>query len=183
MSLKVLTDMNFEAPDRQVMYCKVPNIVFVLFKSEACHFCTELVPMFNTLAQKDMRLTWAIADIGKYRNIVQMALNSTTPIKGVPMMILYVNGKPHANYKGARNIQGIMKFINEMLNQIQIPQQPQFTQAPPPTARRAPQQQPSRPPSSNIPLPIQDNGPESFFIPHNKVPYNEPYRAYTQIMK
>ena len=177
----ILTDQQFESPDRRTMYCKLPGITFVLFKSPSCHFCTEIEPIFQNLAIRDKRLTWAIADVGRYKNIVMMSNNSNTPIKGVPMMILYIDGLPKANYKGPRQAPEIMNFLNDILGKM-TSQRKQFI--PPVGPQRTTPQNTGPPPRifetspqnslKNIP---QDNE-NTLQIPKNMIPYNEPFKAY-----
>jgi hypothetical protein len=42
------------------------------------------------------------------------------PIKGVPLFILYVDGIPHANYKGNRNLRDFMDFLNKIVPTLSI---------------------------------------------------------------
>ena len=201
MVLQQLTNMHFDISDGKTMYLKLRGISFVLFKTAACTHCKSLVPIFNSLSN-DSRITMCVADVGSHRNIVQMSMRSTTPIKNVPMMILYSDGKPHANYNGERNINSIKQFIDTMLNQIgsshvksfQAPQpippphpmQPSFSQQSS-FSQQTPYSQPSySQPSFSQPQPDSYSRPKepqpdmreeavNNNLPKNVVPHNAPY--------
>lgn len=182
-NVKALTYMNFESPDRKVMYCKVPGVAFVLFKSQKCHFCKEVEPIFHALSIKEPRIMWCIADVGVDKQIVMLSNNSTTPIQNVPKLILYHNGKPVANYKGSRNANAIMNFLNELLPQFSGPKSfagpisnvsPTYVPQPQKPAMQQPQPQQTLPKQQIV----DDN---IGFVPKNVTPYNEPYKAYHKL--
>lgn len=178
-SIRTLTSADFEAPEKNVMYLRHPGVFFVLFKKKDCKYCGSLYPILTTLSQKDRRLMWGIADVGDYRQIVAMSNTTNTPIKGVPMMILYVNGRPHAVYGGNRTIEDITAFINHMLAPPQGPPQPKAFVNPPPQRGIAPISNESMftPQQPKIPGPPAqiDN---TVNLPSDVIPYNTPYKKF-----
>lgn len=179
MNPQQLTDNYFESPDGKVMYLKMQGVVFVLFKSPTCHYCTEAMNSFQQLARTENKLKFAIVDVSKYRNIIRTAINSTTPIKNVPTLIFYVNGRPQANYKGPRDVMSIKQFLNKIFTDLQM--QPQ--QGQPPQHRSQSQVhmpkfedtfQPKVQPNT---LSNQTNQEEGLIMPKSVVPHNEPYLA------
>lgn len=175
-SLRTLTSADFEAPEKNVMYLRYPGVVFVLFKKKDCKYCGSLYPILTKLSQ-DRRLMWGIADVGDHRQIVAMSNTTNTPIKGVPMMILYVNGRPHAVYNGNRTIEDIAAFINHALSPpSSVPQPKAFVNAAPrgiaPISNESmfSSSQPSKLPNP----PSQSD--TTVNIPNDVIPYNTPYK-------
>lgn len=171
MSVRYLSDEHFSNAGGRVLRCNLPGIVFVMFKTQNCQHCAQTIPLFNQLAQRDMRLTWAVIDVGDYRNIITMSKSSNTPIRAVPMFILYVNGRPHANYKGQRAAKPIMLFLDKLLNSLNMNEQsftPPIQQDPHPQAQYKPQIDPQQ---HQMPT-------DNLNLPKNVIPYNAPYMAY-----
>lgn len=180
-----LTDTQFSNTDGQVMRCNIPGIVFVMFKKTNCDWCKAAMLALNRLAKYDLRIKWAVIDVGSYKNVTAMARESSTPIKGVPTFILYVNGRPHINYKGKRTVENIGEFVNKALASIGtttvtsrfVGEQPQQKFYQPPE-----QQQQSRFPKSSRGPPQQNTkgGVEGVNIPTKVTPHNAPYLAYSK---
>jgi len=92
--------------------------VLVLFKMSNDANCNQFEPIFATLATQENRVGFAVVDISPTspgREVVIWSRNTTTPINGVPMLLLYVNGVPHAKFNGARTVQSIRTFITKAL--------------------------------------------------------------------
>ncbi len=168
MSVQHLTDAHFSNAGGGVLRCNLPGITFIMFKTEKCGYCKQTMPILNTLAQQDRRVTYAIIDVGQFRHLITMAKTSNTPIRSVPMFILYIEGKPHANYKGERSVHHIRSFLNKILSTINTSSQ-SFSQpaASPSTSVQTAQPQ------------LQQNDDE-LHLP-NVIPHNAPYLAYKQM--
>jgi thiol-disulfide isomerase/thioredoxin len=121
MSLINLVDRNFGVSGDMLM-CNVPNInvLFVLFKTENCEYCKSTLPVFAELSRRELRVAWGVMDLGKYRSVIAMSKDTSFPLKSVPMLILFVNGRPHANYKGDRSVEGISKFLNSIIPTLNV---------------------------------------------------------------
>lgn len=168
-----------------VMRCTIPGIVFIMFKTTRCEYSKEVTPILNHLAKHDLRIKWGVANLTLYKNISMMSKSTTTIIKGVPTFILYVNGRPHINYKGKRNLEHIAEFVNKALSSIGnvgntrfVPQE-QFIEP----QRREQRQEQSRFPKSSRAPPQQKksrgkDGAEAVDIPSKITPHNAPYLAY-----
>ena len=177
MSVQYLTDTNFTLSGGHMLCNVQAPIMFVMFKTENCAYCQQTAPIFFDLSQREIRTKWAIADVSKYRNIIAMAKASSTPLRAVPMMILYINGRPHANYKGKRTAQHIYTFLNKILSSINTnrtfaqPQQP-------PTGGSNPYPQPSYQPAIDGNVQMQPMPPGSEIrMPGRVKPHNEPWRS------
>lgn len=104
------------------------GVVLVFFKMQNCPNCAEFEPIFAKLAHKENRVIPAICDISQNREVALTSRNTNTPIVAVPLIILYINGRPHAMFKGQKNIPSLQKFITNALQAptIQKTEQKQF---------------------------------------------------------
>jgi thiol-disulfide isomerase/thioredoxin len=127
-NILVLGGQNFAVigRERKVLGTNVNGTVLVLFKITGDPNCSSFEPIFAKLATKEKRVTFAVLDIQQHRNIVNASHQTITPITGVPLLILYINGTPKAKYNGARTEQGINTFLNKALTDLSS------TPAPPP---------------------------------------------------
>lgn len=93
----------------------VPGNVLVFFKMRGCQNCAEFEPIFAKLAAKEKRVSHAVLNVSENRDVVMSSRETNTPIVAVPVLILYVNGRPHAKFSGTKNIPSIQSFITNAL--------------------------------------------------------------------
>jgi hypothetical protein len=93
----------------------VPGNVLVFFKMKRCPNCAEFEPVFARLASKENRVTHAVLDVTDNRDVIISSRETNTPIAAVPVIILYINGRPHAKFSGTKNIPSIQNFITKAL--------------------------------------------------------------------
>jgi len=108
---------------KNVLSLRLPGPFVVLFKMGSCSLCTtQAIPVINTLA-RDMNGNpkFGIIDVSQYRDIASSSLNSSTPIKSVPHIIFYFDGKPYALYKGAIDYESIHSFVSKILQNLSGP--------------------------------------------------------------
>lgn len=127
----------------KVLGINLEGIVLVYFKMSGDKNCASFDPTFARLAQKDQRVTCAILDVTSNRDVVVWARQTKTPISAVPLLILYVNGRPHAKFNGAKNERSLESFITGALQPVRdvAPRQdfmrgPAHAPAPAPTMHR-----------------------------------------------
>jgi len=89
--------------------------VFVFFKMQGCDNCAQFEPIFAQLSKMEGRVNCAILDITKNRDVVVWSRDTNTAITAVPVLILYINGRPHAKFNGTKNIPSIQTFITKAL--------------------------------------------------------------------
>lgn len=94
-----LTPENFYV-DREGKLCnKVPGYSFVLFSSPNCAFCKDVIPAFTKLSQMIQGCTFSTMNVEQQRQKIRdIAQQSDSPINYVPLLILYGNGRPIAQY-------------------------------------------------------------------------------------
>lgn len=178
-----LTDKNFNLVGKQkkTMILNIPGIVLVFFKTSSCLGCAAVEPKVIQISQEETRISYAFVNVGDFNNVVRMSKASTTEIKTVPALILYIDGTPYARYNGEKTVVNIKNFINRSLQQkLQNTQQPSFVQAPINTPYHQPQQQPPQPPAGYKAVGTaggnQEEG-EQFLIPPGLIPYNTPWES------
>lgn len=99
---------------------RIKGLCLVLFYSNACPNCLNLIPIFKALPGTVSGCSFAAINLSVdgNRNCIAMSQQTKMPIKYVPMLILYVDGKPHMRYTGEGNLQMIRNFIVEVYNRL-----------------------------------------------------------------
>ena len=105
--------------DQNVLSCNIDGFSFILFYSTQCKFCKQLVPIFKSLPGTIGGCKFGMLNISKNKEIIQKSIHSSTEIKYVPLMILYIDGKPFMRYDGPLDKQSILEFIVNVANSIQ----------------------------------------------------------------
>lgn len=82
---------------------------------QSCPNCKEFEPIFARLASTEKRVSHAVLDVSDNRDVVLSSRETNTPIAAVPVIILYVNGRPHAKFSGTKNIPSIQNFVTKAL--------------------------------------------------------------------
>ena len=106
----------------------ISGFSLLLFYSTQCVYCHKLVPIFKQLPDVIRGCQFGIINVSVNRKVIEMARNSITPIKYVPLIILYYQGKPYMRYDGPANIEEIRRFIIEVSNSMQNEKQVPYTQ-------------------------------------------------------
>lgn len=150
MSVQQLTSEHFQlfGNTKKVLKIASPNPILILFKIQNCQGCSIFEPQFLKLAQIKRNIGFAVVDLTIYRDIIDKSRQTTSPINKVPDLVLYSGGIPRMRYTGKKNIQDIIFFLDEYINnnppqqarqqpfmassqQSQFQQQPQFQQQQP----------------------------------------------------
>lgn len=109
--------------------CK--GLYLVLFYSEQCQYCDQLMSDFKLLPQKLLGCKFVMVNINKNQEIVEKAKQTICPITYVPDLILYVNGLPYIRYDGPNGLEDIKKFIIDISNKLEKTQFMEETQPQP----------------------------------------------------
>jgi thioredoxin family protein len=128
MSLHGLSATNFKVivdprSNLKHLTITVQGIVVVFFKKTGCQGCAVLEPVYSQISAEDKRLVFCIIDLQYNASVTSMARDTSTPIQTVPQIFMYVNGRPHAKFRGQRNAQAVKAFINDAIISIPQPQQ------------------------------------------------------------
>jgi len=111
-----------------------PGSMLILYRMN-CNNCATFEPIFRELAKKDPRIQYGVLDLDAYQQVAQWSNQTSTPIKHVPFLVLYINGRPHAKFSGTKNVASISSFLTKALDtQPSAPPQ-QFVAQTAPAAR------------------------------------------------
>jgi hypothetical protein len=99
---------------------RIPGITVVFFYSISCKVCSGLLNAFKSLPGKVNGVNFAVANVSiNHMRIQQMSEASVTPIRYVPYIVIYVNGKYYLEYRGPKNIDSIARAVYEIAMKVQ----------------------------------------------------------------
>lgn len=105
-----------------IMCHKIKGISLILFYSTKCQYCHNLIPVFRSLPGSIGGCQFGIINIDNNYQCVQMSQNTIAPIKYVPYIVLYNDGKPFMEYKGEQSVKSITKFIIDVVERMRSKQ-------------------------------------------------------------
>jgi Thioredoxin len=113
-------DFSVQSGQRGDIVCNnIRGISLVLMYSTKCQHCQNLIPIFKRLPGTIGGCQFGMINVTVETDIVLMSRNSISPIKYVPLIILYVNGKPFIRYDGPHTEMDIRTFLIEVTNKLQ----------------------------------------------------------------
>jgi len=101
----------------------ISGFSLVLFYSTQCHWCKKLIPIFKSLPGTIGGCQFGIINVSVNKQIVAMSKKTITPIKYVPYIVLFINGKPFMLYQGPYDANELRKFIFEVSQKVNNKQQ------------------------------------------------------------
>lgn len=117
-------DFNVEQGVKGEILChNIQGFSLILFYSTHCQYCHDIIPIFKTLPGTVGGCQFGMINISTNKSCVEKSQNTITPIKYVPYIVLYINGKPFMIYKGPNKTEDIKKFIIDTANNLQQRQQ------------------------------------------------------------
>lgn len=102
-----------------IMCTDMTGISIILFYSNQCVYCQQMIPMYKRLPGMINGCHFAMVNLSVNSRVVQMAKTTIAPIQYVPMIVLYVNGKPFMKYNGPNNAESICQFVIEASKMVQ----------------------------------------------------------------
>jgi len=97
-----------------VMTINRPGYTLVFFKMTGCAGCNAFAPIFSDLSVTAPGIDHFVTiNVSTYRNVVAMSRDTKTPIQIVPLIILYIDGKPYAKYTGKKSLPDVLSFITK----------------------------------------------------------------------
>jgi len=96
----------------------IPGFSLVLFYSNQCPHCAQLLPIFKRLPGTIGGCQFGMLNVSNNKMCVKMSKKTIVPIQYVPLIILYVNGRPFMKYSGAHEENDIKRFILEVAKKI-----------------------------------------------------------------
>jgi thiol-disulfide isomerase/thioredoxin len=119
-SLLFLTSEDFgvaASEQGNVLRHDISGISLVLFYSTQCIYCQRIIPIFKRLPDVVSGCHFGMVNISMNRALIEMAKSTITPITYVPLLILYVNGKPYVKYDGPPTESDIREFVSTVSKQ------------------------------------------------------------------
>jgi thioredoxin-like negative regulator of GroEL len=110
--------------NNNILTNSIKGFSLILFYSPQCPYSQELLPIFKKLPNSFGGCQFGIFNVSSQSNkqIIGLSKNTTTPITYVPLIMLFINGKPFMLYEGPPELDEIKKFIIEVSKKIQSKQ-------------------------------------------------------------
>lgn len=116
-------DFNIAKGSKGDILCHgVQGISLLLFYSTDCVHCQTLIPMFKTLPGTIGGCQFGMLNVSNNKKCIIMSNSTVAPIKYVPYIILYVNGRPFMKYNGPHDPGEIARFVIEVSKKLQSKQ-------------------------------------------------------------
>jgi len=100
----------------------IQGFSLILFYSTQCSHCHDFIPIFKTLPGNVGGCQFGMINVSHNKKCIIMSRDTITPIKFVPYIILYINGKPYMRYQGPHDAADITRFIVEVSQKVQTKQ-------------------------------------------------------------
>jgi thioredoxin-like negative regulator of GroEL len=101
----------------------ISGFSLILFYSTQCNYCKDLIPIFKSLPGSIGGCQFGLINVSAQKAIIGKSKDTITPIKYVPYIVLYINGKPFMLYQGPYIANEIKKFIFEVSQKINSKQE------------------------------------------------------------
>jgi thiol-disulfide isomerase/thioredoxin len=112
-------DFNISKGSNGPILCNtLSGFSLVLFYSTQCKYCNMLIPIFKKLPISISGCQFGMVNISIHKDLIKKSKNTILPITYVPLIILFVSGKPYMIYKGPQDENEIKRFIIEVYNKI-----------------------------------------------------------------
>jgi thioredoxin-like negative regulator of GroEL len=116
-----LTDDNFNIqsdPNGKKLCVNIEGYSLVFFYSTNCTHCQQLIPMYKKLPNAVGGCTFAMVNINASSGVVAKSKATQAPIKYVPLIVLYIAGKPFMRYDGPHKFEEIKRFVIEIATKM-----------------------------------------------------------------
>jgi hypothetical protein len=100
-------------PLGKMLCTNIPGFSLILFYTNNCKFCGDFIKEIKLLPSIITGCKVGLVNLHNLPKLVQMSIDTITPFKFVPYVLLYVNGRPFMRYDGDANAQSFRKFIME----------------------------------------------------------------------
>ena len=102
-----------------ILCTNIQGFSLILFYSTQCSHCQSLIPIFKRLPGSIGGCQFGMINVSHNKKCVLMSRETIAPIKEVPYIVLYVNGKPYMRYRGPHDPKEIGRFIIEVAQKVQ----------------------------------------------------------------
>jgi thiol-disulfide isomerase/thioredoxin len=105
-----------------ILSTNIQGFSLILFYSTQCEHCQSLIPIFKQLPGTVGGCQFGMVNVNHNKQCIMMSRETIAPIKVVPYIILYINGKPYMRYQGPHDAKEISRFIVEVSQKVQTRQ-------------------------------------------------------------
>lgn len=102
-----------------IMCTNIQGFSLILFYSTQCEHCQSLIPIFKRLPGSVGGCQFGMINVSHNKQCVMLSRQTIAPIKVVPYIVLYINGKPYMRYNGPYDPREIGRFIVEVSQKVQ----------------------------------------------------------------
>lgn len=102
----------------KIMCTNIQGFSLIFFYSSSCVHCETLKPIFKKLPGYVSGCRFGMINISQNKKCILLSRETIAPIKEVPYVILYVNGRPHMRYRGPHDITELTRFIKEVADNV-----------------------------------------------------------------
>jgi len=121
-----LTDRDFYIDQGQkgkLLCTRRTDMSLVAFHTPACPYCETAKPILAKIADRWKNvLSVRSVNLITYPSIVEMSAYTLAPLRSVPTIILYVNGRPYVMYEGDIVEKDMFEFCEAMVQQLRAQQ-------------------------------------------------------------
>lgn len=124
-ALLYLSSKDFDVAQGQqgrVMCNRIRGFSLLLFFSNACHHCKDLLPIFKRLPGTINGCQFGMINVSADKQCVAMSRGTLSEIQYVPYIVMYVDGRPVMKYAGPHDINEIRRFVLEVSKRIKSKQ-------------------------------------------------------------
>jgi hypothetical protein len=102
-----------------ILCTNIQGFSLILFYSTQCEHCQSLIPIFKKLPGSVGGCQFGMINVSHNKQCVLLSRQTIAPIKVVPYILLYINGKPYMRYNGPHDPREIGRFIVEVSQKFQ----------------------------------------------------------------
>jgi thioredoxin-like negative regulator of GroEL len=120
-ALLFLNTTDFELNGDELFCRKADGLMMVLFYSNGCPHCGPARNVFNSVASQFMqgKCKFGLINISQNPKVPQLARNSKTPIRFVPFILAFFNGRPLVPFGSQITPQTLVQFVQQCFGSIQ----------------------------------------------------------------
>ena len=117
----------------------IEGFSLVLFYSNKCEHSQALLPIFKKLPNNVNQCIFGLINVTLNKEVVKMSKGTLAEIKYVPLILLFIDGKPYMRYDGEPVLEELVNFVIAISQQVR--KKPSQQQEEPPHQQQYQQQQ------------------------------------------
>lgn len=127
MTLRIVSHLDFivqplENKSGTFLELSIPDTNLVVFFSPACSASRKLIPHIEDVSvsriQRGAPCGICLCNVSDHRDIIEMSKGTIQPIKYVPFLVIYHQGRPVISYKGPLTADAIGFFIDDVIENL-----------------------------------------------------------------